>query len=246
MPCCRRSCCPCCGPGGARASGALSCCPMVGCFPGGTLLSRFRRASSPGLFMRQRRPLASRSVSARTRCHSCHPPARAGCRYPRYPGSAWALQAGHDRALCPCRHQDDPGRDEPARASQAADERRGPGRLITVRPSLEVADIFRVHGPAWRAANAGHISLAQLKVMSAIESCRPVCPRRPYPRLRGCCHRSIAYNSCRNRHLPKVPGSAAHANGSLHARPTCCRSAISMWSSRSLPRLPTSPFTARR
>ena len=74
MPCCRRSCCPCCGSGGARASGAASCCPMVGCSPGGTLLSRFRRASSTGLFMRRRRPLASRSVSARTRCATASPP----------------------------------------------------------------------------------------------------------------------------------------------------------------------------
>ena len=40
------------------------------------------------------------------------------------------------------------------------------------RPALEVADIFRNHGPAWRRANAGHVSLGQLKVMSAIESCR--------------------------------------------------------------------------
>jgi len=55
------------------------------------------------------------------------------------------------------------------------------------RPSLEVADIFRGHGPAWRRANAGHVSLGQLKVMSAIESCRTAalgghvarCHRRP-------------------------------------------------------------------
>ena len=40
------------------------------------------------------------------------------------------------------------------------------------RPALEVADIFRDHGPAWRQANAGHVSLGQLKVMSAIENCR--------------------------------------------------------------------------
>ncbi len=42
----------------------------------------------------------------------------------------------------------------------------------TPATSLEVADIFRDHGPAWRAANAGHISLAQMGVMSAIERCR--------------------------------------------------------------------------
>jgi hypothetical protein len=40
------------------------------------------------------------------------------------------------------------------------------------RSALEIADIFRDYGPAWRKANAGHVSLGQLKVMSAIESCR--------------------------------------------------------------------------
>ena len=40
------------------------------------------------------------------------------------------------------------------------------------RPALEVADIFREHGPAWREAQRGHLSLVQLKVMSAIVQCR--------------------------------------------------------------------------
>jgi len=40
------------------------------------------------------------------------------------------------------------------------------------RPALEVADILRDHGPAWRDANSGHMSLDQLKVMNAIERCR--------------------------------------------------------------------------
>ena len=40
------------------------------------------------------------------------------------------------------------------------------------RPTLEVADIFAPHGPAWRRAQVGHLSLGQLKVMSAIECCR--------------------------------------------------------------------------
>ena len=43
-----------------------------------------------------------------------------------------------------------------------------------VRPVLELADVFREHGPAWREANRGHASLDQLKVMSAIERCRTV------------------------------------------------------------------------
>ena len=45
------------------------------------------------------------------------------------------------------------------------------------RPRLEVADIFREHGAAWRRANAGHVSLGQLKAMSAIERCRTAARR---------------------------------------------------------------------
>ena len=64
------------------------------------------------------------------------------------------------------------------------------------RPSLEVADIFRGHGPAWRRANAGHVSLAQLKVMSAIESCRTAALGGHVARCEDCAYTSIAYNSC--------------------------------------------------
>jgi hypothetical protein len=79
------------------------------------------------------------------------------------------------------------------------------------RPSLEVADIFRDHGPAWRRANAGHVSLGQLKVMSAIESCRTAALGGHVARCEACAHTHIAYNSCRNRHCPKCQGAAAKA-----------------------------------
>jgi hypothetical protein len=77
------------------------------------------------------------------------------------------------------------------------------------RPALEVADIFRGHGPAWRRANAGHVSLGQLKVMSAIESCRTAALGGHVARCEKCSHTHIAYNSCRNRHCPKCQGAAA-------------------------------------
>jgi Transposase zinc-binding domain/Putative transposase len=77
------------------------------------------------------------------------------------------------------------------------------------RPSLEVADIFRDRGPAWRIANAGHVSLGQLKVMSAIESCRTAALGGHVERCEECAHARIAYNSCRNRHCPKCQGAAA-------------------------------------
>jgi hypothetical protein len=74
---------------------------------------------------------------------------------------------------------------------------------------LEVADIFRGHGPAWRQANAGHVSLGQLKVMSAIESCRTAALGGHVARCEDCAYTTIAYNSCRNRHCPKCQGAAA-------------------------------------
>jgi hypothetical protein len=77
------------------------------------------------------------------------------------------------------------------------------------RPALEVADIFRDHGPAWRSANAGHVSLDQLKVMSAIERCRTAALGGHVARCEKCAHTLIAYNSCRNRHCPKCQGRAA-------------------------------------
>jgi Putative transposase/Transposase zinc-binding domain len=77
------------------------------------------------------------------------------------------------------------------------------------RPALELADIFRDHGAAWRAANAGHVSLDQLKVMSAIEHCRTAALGGHVARCEKCPHTIIAYNSCRNRHCPKCQGAAA-------------------------------------
>jgi Putative transposase/Transposase zinc-binding domain len=77
------------------------------------------------------------------------------------------------------------------------------------RPKLEVADIFRDHGAAWRSANAGRISLGQLKVMTAIERCRTAALGGHVERCEKCAHTVIAYNSCRNRHCPKCQGAAA-------------------------------------
>ncbi|WP_210253069.1 IS91 family transposase [Beijerinckia sp. L45] len=80
-----------------------------------------------------------------------------------------------------------------------------------VRSEPEVADIFCRHGPAWRAAHAGHINLAQLKVMSAIETCRTAALGGHVEACEDCGHIRIAYNSCRNRQCPKCQGAAARA-----------------------------------
>jgi len=80
-----------------------------------------------------------------------------------------------------------------------------------VRASLEVADIFRSAGPQYRAAHAGHLSLHQLKVMSAIEQCRTAALGGHVEACTDCGHWRIAYNSCRNRHCPKCQGAAARS-----------------------------------
>ena len=79
------------------------------------------------------------------------------------------------------------------------------------RPALEIADIFRDHGQAWLAAYRGHVSLAQMKVMTAIERCRTAALGGHVARCENdaCGHLHIAYNSCRNRHCPKCQATAA-------------------------------------
>ena len=77
------------------------------------------------------------------------------------------------------------------------------------RPRLEVADIFRDLGAAWRTANTGHLSLGQLKVMSAIGRCRTAALGGHVAACEDCDHRVIAHNSCRDRHCPKCQGAAA-------------------------------------
>ena len=78
-----------------------------------------------------------------------------------------------------------------------------------VRASIKVADIFRAAGPAYRAVHAGHLSLHQLKVMSAIEHCRTAAMGSHTEACADCGHWRVAYNSCRNRHCPRCKGAAA-------------------------------------
>src|SRR6516164_11520043 len=146
------------------------------------------------------------------------PPARAWYRYKNDPGAARSRQIGDNGALHACRHRHDRRRRKPARpvvttAHEAQEEPERPAAGVAAcggaRPALEVADIFRDHGAAWRRTNARHVSLDQLKVMSAIERCRTVALGGHVARCEDCADTVIAYNSCRNRHCPKCQGAAA-------------------------------------
>ena len=77
--------------------------------------------------------------------------------------------------------------------------------------ALEVAveHLRAPHGPAWRHAQHGHLSLGQLKVMSAIDQCRSAALGGHVLRCDACAQAQIAYNSCRNRHCPKCQAHAA-------------------------------------
>src|SRR3546814_16477975 len=80
-----------------------------------------------------------------------------------------------------------------------------------MRASLEVADIFRAAGPTYRAAHVGHLSLHQLKTMSAIEHCRTAAPGGHVEACTDCAPWRIAHNSCRHRPCPTSQGAAASA-----------------------------------
>lgn len=76
-----------------------------------------------------------------------------------------------------------------------------------MRSELEVADIFRRHGHAYRAANDGHMGRVERRVMSAIELCRTAALGGHVEACEDCAHTRVAYNSCRNRHCPKCQGA---------------------------------------
>jgi hypothetical protein len=78
-----------------------------------------------------------------------------------------------------------------------------------LRASLEVADILRAEGPGHRAAQAGHLSFDQLKVMLAVETCRTAALGDDIDGCDDYGHRHIAYNSCCNRHCPRCQRAAA-------------------------------------
>ena len=71
------------------------------------------------------------------------------------------------------------------------------------RPKLEVAEVFRRYGPAYRQEHAGSLARGQRRVMSAIELCRTAALGGHEESCDACGHRRFAYNSCRNRHCPK-------------------------------------------
>lgn len=68
---------------------------------------------------------------------------------------------------------------------------------------------LRAAGATYRTAHAGHLSLTQLKVMTAIENCRTAALGGHGEACEDCGHWRIAYNSCRNRPCPKCQGAAA-------------------------------------
>ena len=77
-----------------------------------------------------------------------------------------------------------------------------------MRSGLEVADIFRRHGDAFRGEQGDRLSHAQRRVMTAIEMCRTAVLGGHVERCEDCGETRVAYNSCRNRHCPKCQGLA--------------------------------------
>src|SRR6516165_9591766 len=175
----RPSCLRYCINGGASRARRAGCLPVSPGFFPATAGSIRVRASCIASFAWQPGVPASPSVSAFIRCGTASPPI------------SWSKRRYSD---------------QPARRS-AEDARLARGRCHGRRS--RVADIFRHRGPAWRASHAGHVSLGQLKVMSAIERCRTAALGGHVERCEDCAHLRISYNSCGNRHCPKCQAAAA-------------------------------------
>ena len=79
------------------------------------------------------------------------------------------------------------------------------------RPTLEVADVFRQHGDAYRAQAGGSLSTAERRVMTAIEACRTAALGGHVEQCDRCGHQRVWYNSCRNRHCPTCQSLARAA-----------------------------------
>src|SRR6266550_8732709 len=108
------------------------------------------------------------------------------------------------------------------------------------RPKLEVADVFRRHGAAWRAANKAHLSLAQRRVMTAIEACRTAALGGHVERCEDCAHTRIAYNSClmgnfRNGDLATGLGHQSSVFQMLRRRSACLLLSITTVARRDRP-----------
>ena len=71
---------------------------------------------------------------------------------------------------------------------------------------LEVADVLRRRGDAYRLARAGHLGRIERRVMSAIVACRTPALGGHVKACDDCGVARVAYNSCRNRHCPKCQG----------------------------------------
>src|SRR6188472_268306 len=80
-----------------------------------------------------------------------------------------------------------------------------------MRPALEVADIFRRHGDAFRQTHHQHLGRIERRVMAAIEACRTPALGGHVEQCADCGLVRCAYNSCRNRHCPKCQGLARAA-----------------------------------
>ena len=135
-------------------------------------------------------PICSRRAPTFASSRSCS--ATAGWRPPRSTPAS-------PRASSPAR---------PARSTVCPARGGAAGLSARMRSALEVADVFRRHGAAYRQAHAGHLSQRQRRVMAAIEACRTAALGGHVEHATDCGQVRIAYNSCRNRHCPKCQGLA--------------------------------------
>ncbi len=112
---------------------------------------------------------------------------------------------------------------------------------VADRPTVEVGDVIRAHGAAFRAKYGGLLSAAQRQALRDLGACRTAALGGHVAHCLDCGRDRIAYNSCRNRHCPKCQAqpcqgacgfsklaSSVRIHQNLVGKPPCCSTRFSI------------------
>jgi len=195
-----------------------------------------------------RHPQADYAPFATTRFRGSS--ARVRRRHPNHSTAAGSPQPGHHRPLPADLHQQGLFHYQPPGPAGRRHPSAGHARTTLSggpmdRPKLEVGDLFRRYGEAYRQQHGASLSSAQRRVMHAIEVCRTAALGGHLEQCDQCGHERICYNSCGDRHCPKCQ-SLARAKWIQDRHPSCSTPSTSTWSSPCRSSLLLSPTRTRK
>src|SRR5215475_5881944 len=245
---CRRSCSNCCGPGGGRGDGAACCCLAVSRpQPGRAAVGPPALPRRP--FRRPGRGNQEACVATHAAAQFRHPPPRAGCRYSRDSDTSGPCQTRHHGAVHPRRQYNDPGGNQPPRPARIIDRGEAATRGVARRPCAARSWRSQTSFIAMEPTGAG--PMPNISAWVSSRSCRrSSSAAQPLSAGMSSAARIAATAASPTTHVATAIAQSVRARrrriGWRPARPICCWSAISTWSSHCPPRSLRSPIRTRR